>query len=450
MEIVIIPIVLLLTMILFKKIPYIHGDIRIACSITAFSALMLGGLFSPIEWINALINGIDRFSWVIGLSIFGSIYGESQVALGTMDTVLNGLRARFGHSPKGLVICVIMALVIAGSLLGDAIACATVIGVLTITSLRELKLTGEQISATILMGAALGSLMPPITQTFFLSSSIMGLKSPDPVLNVAYFTIGIGVIICSFYVAKWFIKIKALPEELIPKETLGQIVAKNWYTLIPLTVLALIVVLRSGFNVEVLSLLNPIFDHIKNVKIVKGINFAIVKALIVVTIISYFFKPVRDKGFGVIKRGLSNVWLTVGIQVTAAFMIGAFYAAGQIKVVEVFAKGLSEHVLKLGGSAALILIGMLTGSQTTAQTTVFTFFGPALKAIGLDPVRISLAGGHLAAAGQGLPPVDLATFVVAGLVGGILGIKVDPVRSMFYSSVMCIYLAIVGVIFLYI
>jgi TRAP-type C4-dicarboxylate transport system permease large subunit len=131
-------------------------------------------------------------------------------------------------------------------------------------------------------------------------------------------------------------------------------------------------------------------------------------------------------------------------------MIGAFTVGGQLALVQAFAKGLSEHVLKIGGAAAMLLIGMLTGSQTTAQTSIFTFFGPALQANGLDPVYAGLAGAHLAMSGQGMPPADLTTFVVAGLVGGILGIKVDPVRSMFYSMVMCIYFLIVGMVFLYI
>ncbi|MFZ5753953.1 MAG: hypothetical protein ACOY3J_06900, partial [Bacillota bacterium] len=113
-------------------------------------------------------------------------------------------------------------------------------------------------------------------------------------------------------------------------------------------------------------------------------------------------------------------------------------------------KSLSPDVLKIGGAAAMALIGMLTGSQTTTQVSIFTFFGPALAETGVNPVHAAVAGAHLAMGGQGLPPADLTTFVVAGLVGGILGIKVDPLRSMFYSMFMCIYFIIVGFIFMYI
>jgi len=62
---------------------------------------------------------------------------------------------------------------------------------------------------------------------------------------------------------------------------------------------------------------------------------------------------------------------------------------------------------------------------------------------------VAVAGAHIAMAGQGMPPADLTTFVVVGLVGGILGIKVDPIRSMFYSMVMCVYFLIVGLAFLF-
>lgn len=116
---------------------------------------------------------------------------------------------------------------------------------------------------------------------------------------------------------------------------------------------------------------------------------------------------------------------------------------------QVFAQGLNENILKFGGASAMVLIGMLTGSQSTAQNVVFSFFGPALVNIGLQPTYVAVAGAHLAAAGQGLPPADLTTFVVAGIVGGMMGKKVNPVKSMLYMIPMCILLFTIGMIFLY-
>jgi hypothetical protein len=115
-----------------------------------------------------------------------------------------------------------------------------------------------------------------------------------------------------------------------------------------------------------------------------------------------------------------------------------------------FAQGLDANVLKFGGAAAMCLIGMLTGSQSTAQNVVFSFFGPALVNIGLNPTHVAVAGAHLAAAGQGLPPADLTTFVVAGIVGGMLGKKVDPVKSMLLMVPMCLLFLAVGIVFMYI
>lgn len=447
---VIIPVTLLLGIILIKRIPFIGGEIRIGLVVAALSALILGGIYSPVEWMKAWLSGIDRISWVMALALFGSIYAESQITMGTMETVLNSLRARFGRSPRGLIVTVIIGLTIAGSLLGDAIAAAAVIGVLVITIMYEMGMKPEQISASIVMGSCLGSIMPPISQALFLSASLMGLESPDPVLNIGYFTALIGVFLISLYITRCFIKISALPDHLIPEKRAGQILKEGWKTLIPLSVLIIIIVLRSGFGIELLNLVNPLFAPIKDVPILQGIDFAVVKAIIVVTLISYFYAPVRKNGLQVLKRGLSNVKTSLGIQACAGFMIGAFYAAGQIQAVQSFAQGLSEHVLKIGGALSLMLVGMLTGSQTTAQTSIFTFFGPALQAIGVDPVKVAIAGGHLACAGEGFPPACLTTFVVAGLVGGIINKKVDPLRSMFYSSFLCIYFLIVGIFFMYI
>ncbi|HHV83927.1 MAG TPA: TRAP transporter large permease subunit [Tepidanaerobacter syntrophicus] len=447
---VLVPVILLLLIILIKKIPYIGGNISAALVICGLSAFLLGGVYNPITWIIGWIDGIDKISWVLALILFGSIYAETQVELGTMETVLESMRARFGHSPKGLVSAVIISLAIAGSLLGDAIASATVVGVLIIKALHELKMTGEQISATIVMGACLGSIMPPITQALFMSSSLIGLKSPDPAVNIGYFTVGLGTVLVCIYASKIFIKINSLPEDLIPNKSATEILIEGWKTLVPLCVLIVIIVLRSGFKIEILDVLDPIFSPIRNLPIIKGIDFAIVKAILVSTVISFFFNKVRKNGLEIIKRGIINIKMSFTILIFAGLMIGAFYNAGQIAVVQNFAQQLSPNVLKVGGAGAMVLIGMLTGSQTTTQTSIFTFFGPALVASGVNPVYAAVAGAHLAMAGQGLPPADLTTFVVSGLVGGILGIKVDPIRSMIYSMFMCIYFLIIGFIFMYI
>ena len=98
----------------------------------------------------------------------------------------------------------------------------------------------------------------------------------------------------------------------------------------------------------------------------------------------------------------------------------------------------------------MTLLGMLTGAQSTAQNAIFSWFGPVLTELGVSPVHAAIAGSHIALAGQGAPPADTVTFCIAGVVGGILKEKVDPLRSMFYSLPFCIYLFIVGVIFMYV
>lgn len=145
MIIVIVPFVLLLSIVLIKKIPYIGGNIQVGLLVAAVSALLMGGVFNPVSWVTAWIDGMDRIAWVLALSIFGSIYAETQVRIGTMDTVLNIFRSSFGKNPKGLVFCIILSLVLAGSLLGDSVAATTVIGVLVIKILAEMEMTGSKL-----------------------------------------------------------------------------------------------------------------------------------------------------------------------------------------------------------------------------------------------------------------------------------------------------------------
>lgn len=450
MIIVIVPFCVLLAIILIKKIPYIGGNITAGLLITGLLALLMGGIYNPIQWLQAWVDGVDRIAWVMCLTIFGSLYAETQVRMGTMDTVLNVMRAKFGRSPRGLIVCIVLALCIAGSLLGDAVAASTVIGVLIIRSLAEMELSGEQIACTIVMGASLGSIMPPVTQAVFLASSLVGVD-PTETSKIAYFTVGLGIIICSFYVAYSFIKIKSLPEDLIPKETASHILKKNWPVLIPLILLVVIILLRLVFKIDLITtFFGFILVPLAKLKILKGLTNLIVFTMIIVTIVSCFYTDVRKNLAATMKTGILNVKGSIFVQGSAGLMLGAFYAAGQIEAVKNFALSLNQHLLKLGGAVALNLIGMLTGSQSTAQNSIFAFFGPALIESGVDPIKAAIVGSHIAASGQGMPPADLTCFVVCGLVGGILSKKVDPVKTMILNLPMCIYLFVVGCIFMYI
>ena len=320
----------------------------------------------------------------------------------------------------------------------------------------------------------MGSIMPPITQSLALSSTLVN-TAPDPVIRIGYFTVSIVIILMCIYVVTFFVKkdMKIVDydehgNEITSGQTAGQILRANWKSLIPLFILVLIVIFRT-INVEsvkfdlgpsLLSKINFItlndevsidfYTWLSQVTILKGMANGIVLSLIIVTLISFCFGKIRKDIKGTISSGIGKVKVTVQLQLCAAFMLGCFYAGGQIDAVMNFAQDLNSNVLKLGGSVAMMLIGMLTGSQSTAQNVVFSFFGPALVNIGLDPTHVAIAGANLAASGQGLPPADLTTFVVAGIVGGMLGKKVDPLKSMIYMIPMCLLFAAIGITFLYI
>lgn len=171
----------------------------------------------------------------------------------------------------------------------------------------------------------------------------------------------------------------------------------------------------------------------------------VLQAIIVATIVAFGAKAVRSKGGEVIKKGLVSVSKTVQIQVCAGIMIGAFYKAGLIDTVLVFTKTLSAEMLKLGGGAMLMLVGMLTGSQSTGQNTIFTFMAPILtENLGVSPVNAALGGAHLAVAGQSMPPACLTTFVIVGIVGGVLAKKADPVKIMFLALPVTLASALIG------
>ena len=246
-------------------------------------------------------------------------------------------------------------------------------------------------------------------------------------------------------------------------QTAGQILKNNWITLVPLMVLVVVIFFRTigvpqiqfDFVPDILGYIKvsenlSILDVLKNITILNGVTNGIVLSILFVTIIAFLFPKVRCDWKDTLSTSVKNVKVTVLIHLCAAVMLGSFYAGGQIEAVQEFALGLDTNLLKIGGAMAMVLMGMLTGSQSTSQNVVFSFFGPALVNTGVSKIHSAVAGAHLASAGQGLPPADLTTFAVAGIVGGLLGKKVDPLKSMFYCVPMCLLLAAIGILFLYI
>lgn len=218
----------------------------------------------------------------------------------------------------------------------------------------------------------------------------------------------------------------------------------------PLGVLIMIVVLRTGFNVELLKVADPVLEWFTGIPILRNMfNLSGAsrtnQAIIVAIIISFCFPAVFKEGWSVLKSGIGGVGKTVAIQVCAGIMLGSFYASGMISKITAYTVDLSPHFLKLGGGTMMGLVGMITGSQTTAQNTIFSFLSQILvKNLGVDPVLTALGGAHIACAGQSLPPANLTAFVVAGIVGGVLMKDVNPIKISIYALPVTIVCFAIG------
>lgn len=447
MLVVIVPIALLFLIALVRRIPLIGGDIRAALLIAGVAAALIGGV-GPGEFALGVVDGVDKLAWVMALSLFGAIYAESQVRLGTMTAVLDTLRSLFGGSPKGLIAAIFITLTLAGSLLGDAIAAATVIGFLVITALAELKVKPEQIAMMIMVGASIGSIMPPIAQAVFLSASLVG-TDPGSVVLIAYITVSIALVLAVLESFR-FVKGRTLPPELRPSEPLGTMLGRTWPVFGPLAVLIAIVILNSGFGLNVFTAvpgLGGLVATLETVPVVKGLVHVVVLAIIVSTLVTLCYPRARRQAGSIVATGLGNVRQTLLIQLCAGFMVGMFYASGAVDQVSAAAEGLDSQAVAFGGFIGLAVLGMLTGSQTTAQTVVIPFAAPILLASAADPVNVALGASHIASGAQNLPPVGLTAFVVCGLVGATLKTKVDPVKTMLLALPNSLYFMLVGLVF---
>lgn len=454
---VIVPVIVLIVLIMVKKIPFVGGKVTYALIIAGLLALLMGGVFNPLQWVLAWIDGIDKLAWIMALNIFGSIYAASQTEMKTLDLVLNVARVSLGRSPKGLIVAIILVLGLAGSLLGDSVASATVVGILVIGILSDMQISAAGIGCIIMMGASLGSIMPPITQAVFLASSLAQVDT-TPVVNISYITVGIGFVICTIYAVFAFVKIKALPEHLIPNKTAGQIMHGDWHLMLPLAVLILLVILQTAAGINLVQMATgPLMGWLSNITILKGLSNNIVTFLITATLVSLFFKPVRKNLPKVVKNGVVGALPAVKVELGAALLLGAFYAAGQIEAVQAFAASMEAGALKVSGGLGILLISALTGSQSTGQNTIFSFLAPALASVGVDPVHAAVASAHIASGGQAFPPVSAPALAISAVVESILvqklgkdAGKVDPIRVMVLTLPMSIYFVIVGFLFLFI
>lgn len=469
MIVVIGSLVVLFAIALIKRIPFIGGNIPIALLGGGLAAALLSGM-DPLSYLTAAIDGIDKLAWVIALSIFGSIYAETQVRIGAMDTTMSFLRILFGHSPRGLIAATFVTLTLAGSLLGDAIAAATVIGFLVIHSLSEMKIKPVQIGMIILLGASLGSVMPPISQAVYLAASLVG-TDPDPVTLWSYLTVTIGVVLAIVESFRFVRRPRFSPDAkgnfgasgapAVDTRTvqaqgsrrgqLAVLVKERWKAMVPLGILVVIVLLKTGFGYDIFAELpgiGAVTAWMNTIPILNGLAFPVVLAIIVSTLVAFCFKEVRRAPLATLGTGLKNVRQTVIIQLCAAFLIGCFYASGAVDTVSTLAADVAGSGIAVISTVALMILGMLIGSQTAAQTVVVPFASPVLENAGVDPTNIAVGMSHIAASAQNLPPVGLTAFVVCGLVGATLKTKVDPVKVMILALPNSLYFIVLGFLFL--
>ena len=461
MIIVIIPVLFLMLVSAVKKVPLIGGNLIAAFIGTGVLALLLGGVYDPLVWAKAWLTGMNQVAFIVFIVIFGSIFSALQVKSGAMDTVLNVLRAIFGHTPQGLVLAILIAMCLGGSLVGTVSAVGAVIGLLVVPAMDDMGLSPEMNCAVIVTGGSLGAIMPPISNAINVACSILGIPT-DQVLQISYVTVGIAFVLTSIFVCKVYIGNKyQMPQHLIPTEKASAILKREWRNLIPLMVLILLVALNSipAIRFDATSTLmkaiplgsSNLYAALSAIPVFGQITNNIVMALIVAILVAIAITPkLRQNLIPDLSKSMRTVRLSVLIQVFAGFFLGAFQAGGQIEVISQWASGLNALALKLGGAGSLILGGMLVGAQSTTQTSLLPILGPAWMATGVSDVYAAVASSHLAAAGQGLPPADLNTFVIAGLVSSLLHREVNPMKSMILTAPYCILLAVIGLAFLFI
>lgn len=456
---VIIPLIFLIGISIFKKIPKVGGNLIVAFVGAGLLALGLGGAWDPRAWFSPWMSSLDSVAFIVYIVLFGSVFSLLQTETGAMETVLNILRALFGRTAKGLVFASLVALYFGGALMGTVAAVGAVIGLLIVPSLDDMDMDPDLICAIIVTGASMGGMMPPVSNAVILSCSLLGIDATSALL-VSYITVGIGLVVISWFFCRVYVGDRyQIPESAIPKESAWTIFRSNGKRLIPLAVLIVLVMLNSipaikfDFAKALLNLVKlgdgTLYTKLSKVPFLGKLLNNIVTSMLVAIVTCFLVdRGLAGKLRGKLKKQLRQIVGPEIILVVTAFFLGSFKLGGQNAAIAAWAESMnSPMLLMVGGSAAIVIAGMLTGGQSTAQTMLIPLISPAWSAIGMSATSIALVSSHMAMAGQGLPPADMNTFIIAGLLSGLLGKKVDPLRSMYYSAPYCIYLILVGAVF---
>lgn len=442
---VILPLATLLVIALCKKIPVIGGKIEIALLVSAALALLTSGVYNPIDWLKAIFDGVNRFSWILWMLPAAAIYAQAQIKLGSMDGVVRLLKGFLGNSRRSLIAVTCFSLFIAGSMLGVGSAATAVVGVLVAAALDKDGMPVEITTAIIVMSGALGSLMPPISSSFVQSASIIGANESD-VMKIGYVaTFAAAIFVLAYTILVFGSKRFGVSTTTAERENPLKVLREIWPKLIPMMVLLGLVILNSGFGIDLITMaIGPVLDFLNGIPIIKGVARTLVISLLIAAAVSFLYKPVRENSKEIFTKAFKSVSGQAIRLICASCLLGAMYAGNQINVIEQVATQLNSYALIFGGGIAMIILGMLTGADSVALSTIMPFYGPAILALGLPPATAAVAISCISTAGQGLPPADMMTFVVCGLLSGLLGKKIDPLKVMIYASPMCLCLAGIG------
>lgn len=453
MYVLLIPFAALIAITLIKQIPVIGGKVPYALLIGAALVMILSGSVAPAAWGNAIVEGLNRMGWVIALCIFVNFYSQTQIKLGTIDAVVRMLRAIFGSSPRALLASTFIALVFCGAFTGSTMACTTVVGMLVACSLYECGLSAEKVASTIVLGAMLGSLMPPISSSFFSSSALSGVEL-GLVLSEAYKVIGFCIVVTLLYVV--FVLGRTTRKDFQFKgerEKIGDIWKEYRVKMIPMGLLIVIIVLKQCFSINIMAMtLGKLLAPLSGLPIVGGIigNY-LVLAFFVIALVGFVYPEVHSVPKEVIKGTYTVCTYIVPVMFSAACLVGAVVTTGGLDLVAEAAAEMNPNALILGGSAAMASMGMITGGDSSALNAIFPFFFPALTSIGIPGLNVTMAGSLISVAGQALPPSDTLVFMACGMLSSILGVKkIDPMKVMMIGLPISVLLIACGLFYLYV
>ncbi|MEW4308869.1 Na+/H+ antiporter NhaC [Rossellomorea marisflavi] len=360
-----------------------HIPIAVALILLIIYGLARKVTFKSIE--EGMLSGIQGGLGAILLFIFIGMLVGSWLTSGTIQTIMYG-----GFSfltPAYFYAIAFLITALCGVIVGSSLTTAATIGVAIIGISETMGLSMGITAGAIVSGAFFGDKMSPLSDTTNLASSVVKVDLFEHIRNMAWTTIPAFIIsLILFAVLSPNGKSAGLGDLDALKQALGETGVIHWYSLIPLLLLVVMVMMKVpalltlAINIVVSTCLAFIHGMLGG------------RAILNALFSGYVSKSGNEALDALLTRGgIDSMMFTIGLVILSLSLGGLLFKLGIIPVLLEKVSSILQSASRTIFTTALTAIGLnfAIGEQYLSILLTGEAFQEQYKKIGLHPKNLS-------------------------------------------------------------